>query len=79
MATRAKFVCSSVEDYGQSKKVNLAIVYDPQANGEDKNFTKASPSGHIWLTIDNPAAACQFKPGFQYYVDFTEAPAESRG
>ena len=72
MATRAKFVCMSVEDYGVSKKVKLAVVYAPDANGEDANFTKASPSGELWMTIDNPAASVQFKPGAKYYVDIHE-------
>lgn len=70
MATRAKFTCRSVENYGLSKKVNLAVVYAPDANGEDANFTKATPSGECWLTIDNPAAAVQFEPGKSYYATF---------
>lgn len=78
MATRAKFTCQSVEDYGQSKKVNLQVVYEGELghNEENKRFTKASPAGAIWLTIDNPAASVQFKPGRSYYVDFHEAPAD---
>lgn len=79
MATRAKMQCEVVEDYGWSKKVKLRVVYDPTANGEDKNFTKATPSGEVWMTIDNPAASVQFEPGKKYYVDFTEAPEEKSG
>lgn len=77
MSTRAKFRCSSVEDYGQSKKVSLEVVYEGELgqNEENKRFTKASPAGHVWITIDNPAASVQFKPGREYYVDFHEAPA----
>lgn len=73
MATRCKFTCNSVEDYGQSKKVNLRVIYAPDANGENANFTKATPSGECWLTIDNPAASVQFEPGKSYYADFTPA------
>lgn len=76
MSTRAKFRCNVVEDYGLSKKVKLNVVYEGSlgANDENKRFTKATPSGEIWLTIDNPAASVQFVPGDEYYVDFTPAP-----
>lgn len=73
MATRCKFVCESIEDYGQSKKVKMRVMYAPDANGENANFTKATPSGECWLTIDNPAASCQFVPGKAYYADFSPA------
>lgn len=71
MGTRAKFVCSSVEDFGMSKQVKLTVVYAPDANGEDANFTKATPWGEVKMAIDNPAASCQFIPGKSYYADFT--------
>lgn len=74
MSTRCKFLCQSIEDYGMSKKVNLHVVYAPDANGEDRNFTKATPSGTCSLTIDNPAASCQFEPGKYYYADFERVP-----
>lgn len=74
MSTRAKFRCLSVEDQGFNKKVKLTVAYDPQGNGENANFTKATPCGEIWMTIDNPAAAIQFEPQKHYYVDFTQAP-----
>lgn len=78
MATRCKFTCHSVEDYGQSKKVTLRVVYEGTLgeNEENKRFTKATPSGECWLTIDNPAASVQFRPGRCYYADFQEAPAD---
>lgn len=77
MATRCKFNCVSVEDYGQSKKVKLAVVYegDLSPNEENKRFTKATPSGECWLTIDNPLASVQFVPGRSYFATFEEAPA----
>jgi hypothetical protein len=69
MATRAKMKCVAVEDYGFSKKVKLSVVYAPDANGEDANFTKATPNGELWMTIDNPKASTQFEPNGIYYVD----------
>lgn len=78
MATRAKFNCVAVEDYGYSKKVKLAVVYEGSLgeNEENKRFTKATPSGECWLTIDNPAASVQFVPGQAYYATFEAANPE---
>ena len=71
MRTRAKMNCLSVEDFGQTKQVKMSVVYAPDANGEDANFTKATPWGELKMSIDNPAASCQFVPGKAYYVDFS--------
>ncbi len=73
-STRAKFVCNSIEDFGMSKRVKLSCVHAPDANGEDANFTKYTPWGEATLSIDNPAASCQFEPGKFYYADFHRAP-----
>ena len=75
MATRCKFVCNSVEDFGQTKQVKLTVTYAPDANGENANFTKATPWGECKLSIDNPDASVQFEPGKYYYADFSEVPA----
>lgn len=73
--TRAKFRCNAVEDYGHSKKVKLNVVYEGSLgeNEENKRFTKATPSGECWLTIDNPDASVQFVPGREYYATFEDA------
>lgn len=74
MTTRAKFRCSSINDFGGgSKEVSLSVVYDPHGNGENANFTKATPSGEMKMRIDNPAASVQFEAGAYYYVDITPA------
>lgn len=74
MSTRAKFRCNQVNDFGGgSKEVLLSVVYDPTGNGENANFTKATPSGEMKMRIDNPAAAVQFEPGAYYYVDISKA------
>lgn len=76
VSTRAKFRCFEVNDYGFSKKVVLRPVYAPGEDGtaEDRGFTKATPSGELWMTIDNPAAACQFEPQAEYYIDIHRVP-----
>jgi hypothetical protein len=81
MSVRAKFYVQSVEDYGQSKKVNMSPVYEGPLgeNEENRRFTQASPSGALWITIDNPYASEQFAPGQQWYLDFNRAdlPADA--
>lgn len=76
MAVRAKFRCVVVEDYGQSKKVKFtAVCSAPGEIGENERFTRYTPSGEMWMTVDNPAASEQFVPGEFYYLDMTPAPA----
>lgn len=69
---RAKFKVNSVtifESAGQ-KKINLWAVWD-DGIPENARFAKATPSGEINVTIDNPTAAEFFAPGKFFYVDFT--------
>jgi hypothetical protein len=74
MSTRALFVCNSVEDFGQSKKVKLAAVYEGELSDDEraKRFTKATPWGELAMTIDNPDASVQFVPGKRYWLDVSE-------
>lgn len=79
MSTRAKFRCNAIEDYGFNKKVKLSVVYEGSlgSDEENKRFTKATPSGEIWMVIDNPEASVQFAPGKEYFVEFTEVAAKA--
>lgn len=70
MSVRAKFKVQSVLDYGYSKTVKLSANYDTSIP-EDQRFAKATPCADITMTIDNPEASEQFKPGQAFYVDFT--------
>lgn len=72
MSVRAKFRVNAVEDYGYSKKIKLNVVYEGELgpNEENRRFTKATPSGECWMTVDNPYAADQFAPGDEWYVTF---------
>ena len=67
--TRAKFVCVSVTDNGDSKSVVLTPVTG--GSSEDKSFWKWTPSGKIEMSVLNPDV--KFEPKKTYYVDFTEA------
>jgi hypothetical protein len=79
---RAKFrvteVTTSISNYGgaagtiESKRVKLSAVGDEH----NKTWSKWTPSGELTMTINNPAAFEQFKPGQCYFVDFVEAPAK---
>jgi hypothetical protein len=69
---RAKLRLSRVTDQGQGKLLRFDAQYDDTIP-EDQRFQKATPSGHVELVVDNPAAIDQFKQGETYYVDFTPA------
>jgi len=70
---RAKFKVNSVTEHeGGIKTAKLQAV--SSGSPENAEFFKWTPSASIDLSTMNPAAAEQFKPGKQFYVDFTEAP-----
>ncbi len=68
MKVRAKFRCNSVEDYGNSKKAKLSPVTG--AEGEDKAFWEATPSGTLEMSVTHAPVQEFFKPGKTYYLDF---------
>lgn len=72
MTVRAKFRCvQTTENDGGTKSVKLRAV--SSGSDENKQFFQYTPSGDIDLAILNPAAAAAFKPGTEYFVDFTPA------
>lgn len=64
----AKMAVQSIEDYGQSRKIKLSCEYDGKINlgydaeAENRSFTKATPSGECWMTVDNRAVWPAFHP-----------------
>ena len=46
---------------------------------ENKGFWKYTPGGDLTMTIDNQAAMDKFKPGQEFYVDFTLAEEPVKG
>jgi hypothetical protein len=69
---RAKFTVNPVKEYGYGgKEAELSAVHS--GNPEDNQFAKATPSGSIKITIDNPAAKDFLTPGKSYYVGFSIA------
>lgn len=76
-AVRAKMQVNTIETnesaYSTTKKVKLGCVYGKE--GENADYSKATPSGECWMQIDAGTKAVDFfKPGKSYYVTFTEAP-----
>ncbi len=71
---RAKFKVQSVtESEGGLKTANLSPV--TSGSPENEKFFKWTPGGQIQLGTINLDAAEQFRPGRQFYVDFTPADA----
>jgi hypothetical protein len=87
----AKMNVVSVEDYGPSRKINFRCVHDSGLNigdnPENRSFTRATPSGEAWMTIDNKAVWPAFRlPGdeasgwrraSEHYVVFVDAEKHS--
>lgn len=70
---RAKFTVNSIETFSYGgQRAKLSAVYS--GTPEDNQFAKATPSGQLEITIDNPAAQGYLIPGKSYYLDFTPAP-----
>lgn len=70
---RAKFKVDFITDYGTFKKVELSAVYSQNRAKEDNQFSNATPSGKMEMTITNPDANNFLKPGVKYILTFEEA------
>jgi hypothetical protein len=71
VSVRAKFIVSKVEFYNpNSRRIDLKPVYSEDPNHENKQFWDATPSGEMWMIVNNPRAAEFFEPGREYYIDF---------
>lgn len=69
--TRCKFRCVSVTDHGQAKDAEFVPV--SSGSDENKKYWQYTPSGSLKLGWVNPNVS--FKPGQEYYLDISEAPA----
>lgn len=69
---RAKFKVQSVTNYEFGKDVTLNAICGKE--GENADFTKATPLGNIKISISSGVPAAEFfEPGKEVYVDFTSA------
>lgn len=68
--TRAKFRCFQVTDpEGGVRSIQLQAVSSESA--DNAALFSGPPNAHINLVALNAAAAEQFTPGREFYVDFT--------
>lgn len=80
MTVRAKFQRQSIQHHHTYKpedvcvEIVLVAVWTGE-NGENIQWSKATPTGRISMTITNPQAVEQFELGKFYYADFSPAPA----
>lgn len=78
MTIRAKFHFESINtvknQWGESYELVFRTQYD-NTIPEDQRFQKATPTGLIKMTVDNPAALEYFgQPGGYFYADFVPVP-----
>lgn len=74
--TRAKFRCVGYTTTKWGPQADPSHAYEFQAQydpdqPEDERFAKATPTGKLTITVDNPAVS--FEPGDAYYLDITPA------
>ena len=86
MSVRAKFRCHSVTSIDPGSTALARFINESQVpshqsdirldavwgDGTDNAaWSKATPNGHISISITVPEAAAVFTPGGEYWVDFT--------
>jgi hypothetical protein len=68
---------AGVEHSLKQEQVKLGVVYSDKDNSPNKAWAKATPAGHLELTIDNPGAHGLLKAGQFYYVDLIPCDRDS--
>lgn len=73
MTVTARLRCHAIKDHGSyGKTVYLSPVYSSDAADPNYSYSKATPSGEVYLNITNPAAYGQFQENKVYDVTFNE-------
>ena len=82
---RGKFRCQSVQEHTDQQggeveptKYSEYVTLFPVTghageSAENKTFWKATPSGKLELSVDNPEAWGHFQEGGEYFIDITRA------
>ena len=76
MSVRAKMFVSEIRHNTYGGGVKLSAVC---RGADNKEWAAATPAGSIDLSINNELALNFFKPGDEYFVDFTPAPKGQEG
>jgi len=74
MKVRAKFQCNAVipNSWGKGVTAHFCAVYGTE--GENADYSKATPCGNLNMVIDESTPASTFfVQGKQYYLDIIEA------
>ena len=80
MSVRAKFYVSAIQPsiQEQPEAVSRVITFGAVCRGAaNREWSSATPSGSLTMTVRNDAAIAQFEVGKEYYLDFTP-PSPSR-
>jgi hypothetical protein len=57
----------------KARKFNFSAIYGK--DGENAQFSKATPSGTLEILVDEATAAFdEWQPGKEYYLNFVEVP-----
>jgi hypothetical protein len=74
---RAKFQVQEVGYAIGGTKLSMCPVgasdYGPNGENEDNDFARYTPTGELRMFITNPEIKETFKPGDNFYIDFTRA------
>ena len=70
MTVTAKFVCNSVTDYGNYRRIELSPVFSSDKSSPNYSWSQATPSGKLEMTITNPGAFEQFAVGKSFLLTF---------
>lgn len=70
----ARFYVSQITEYSYGQGTKEVTLQAVSRGPENKEWSAATPSGRIVMTINNTAAAAQFFTGKEYLVTFELAP-----
>lgn len=72
MKTRAKFSCVEIKEFDSDCRATIKLTPVYSGSEENRQFYAWTPTGSIILGV--LSADHGFKCGYDYYVDFTQAP-----
>lgn len=63
-----------ITEYGEELQMTpVSGDINEDGESEDNTFARYTPSGSLKMLVNNPSLAGKFKPGEEYYLDFTMA------
>lgn len=77
MDIRAKFRVSHVIQYADGSEAVELTAANGRADTANAQWSKWTPSGKLTMTINNPGAQGQLKPGNYYMLTLSEAAEDT--